>query len=928
MTTSRKKPLLSKLVYIHELDSVRNSDAEIERARKCLYDEILINGNTPVISFNQLTDSRAFLGLITESAEKAHEAESLPSDEAQGDSSDKASRDSLLNMEYLMREGRIKIVRFKDKRTASQYLQDNLDPKRAQEEEQFILSGWPIPYRRDDPKRGTLIESIRLALRNSDPDYLDRHSEDDHVRQRAGFGQSEAVPPSLPADQLRPLKQLVEFMLFISKTEFAYTDINPGTTPRFATLLKLVTERIESGKIVPTGIDDKDAMANACVNLRKLGAGIQEKSRDKINNRSAWHKALRESSAVRPRVQELSFAIVDLCYNLKVESGIDRCSHFMNPADEASFDVAVGAKLGQYAADYVMYEHTYQDGSCFTSADASAQASRSNGLDWSLAVSIQRALSRRFEPLAGMAAKSGNIESYGSRLRDQRAKWRRDVYGSLGFQTLGAFLYVVLFAFIEVVLSLIDNLVEGAGTAALASDAPGIEDMFTFNRTIAISVIFLVGVIAYTLLTKNERSHSVKVPIAGVAAIFFVIMPVLACIDVAPVPGGMPEIAFEPSDFIDNFVAMLPSLLVGLVAVIAFASIGSLLEERTGVPALFDSMRLTKASVVDAWKFWRLTRAQERGDASLSKYCEISLNPWKRFRNETEEEAASSPAWRKYVELVKAHDRELAFDPALEIILDEKTAREFTDASGRAIGIIHDSPFSTFVVDLVRDSNGHKFAYERLIPKAKSGVVIVPKHDEKFVLLDQFRHAIRRRQLAFPRGFGEERLSPVENACKELSEELNLATPIEESDMMFLGKLTPDSGISANIVSVFWCEIGDYAITEGNEGILDVCEMSEDELRAAIARGATSGADGDADSESIPSRDGNSTDTGARTDDGMGAHAADAIEVDSTEADSAGPDIITDGFTLAAFAMWECSEGRVRKKRRCRCPRRFLRQKP
>ena len=59
-----KKQIYSKLVYIHELDSVRSSEAEIKHARSRLYEEILINGNTPVISFNQLADSKAFIGLV------------------------------------------------------------------------------------------------------------------------------------------------------------------------------------------------------------------------------------------------------------------------------------------------------------------------------------------------------------------------------------------------------------------------------------------------------------------------------------------------------------------------------------------------------------------------------------------------------------------------------------------------------------------------------------------------------------------------------------------------------------------------------------------------------------------------------------------------------------------------------------------------
>lgn len=52
---------MRKQVYLFELDSVRNSKAEIERAQKALFEEIILNGNSVVLSFNQLSDSRGFL---------------------------------------------------------------------------------------------------------------------------------------------------------------------------------------------------------------------------------------------------------------------------------------------------------------------------------------------------------------------------------------------------------------------------------------------------------------------------------------------------------------------------------------------------------------------------------------------------------------------------------------------------------------------------------------------------------------------------------------------------------------------------------------------------------------------------------------------------------------------------------------------------
>lgn len=49
------------LVYLFELDSVRNSKAEIIKGQQALFEEIVMNGNQVVLSFNQLTDSDEFL---------------------------------------------------------------------------------------------------------------------------------------------------------------------------------------------------------------------------------------------------------------------------------------------------------------------------------------------------------------------------------------------------------------------------------------------------------------------------------------------------------------------------------------------------------------------------------------------------------------------------------------------------------------------------------------------------------------------------------------------------------------------------------------------------------------------------------------------------------------------------------------------------
>ena len=63
---------MNKLVYLEELDSVRNTPDEIKIGQQALYEEIVINGNKVVLTFNQVLDSRAFLSAIENEKQYQH----------------------------------------------------------------------------------------------------------------------------------------------------------------------------------------------------------------------------------------------------------------------------------------------------------------------------------------------------------------------------------------------------------------------------------------------------------------------------------------------------------------------------------------------------------------------------------------------------------------------------------------------------------------------------------------------------------------------------------------------------------------------------------------------------------------------------------------------------------------------------------------
>lgn len=196
------------------------------------------------------------------------------------------------------------------------------------------------------------------------------------------------------------------------------------------------------------------------------------------------------------------------------------------------------------------------------------------------------------------------------------------------------------------------------------------------------------------------------------------------------------------------------------------------------------------------------------------------------MRDNKIKEKLSSREWVDYCELMRVRQSAFA-DGVLKIITDIDEVVSFEETTGTKIGVIYRSAYTILVVDLVCDTLGRRFAYERILPAVDGGAVVcMTIHNGKYVLLRQFRHSLRGEQLSFPRGYGEVGISSEDNVRKEIAEELGAET----KGIQFLGSVVPDSGLSGSSAAVYKCEIGDYKITSGYEGITDVVELGEDEL--------------------------------------------------------------------------------------------------
>lgn len=181
------------------------------------------------------------------------------------------------------------------------------------------------------------------------------------------------------------------------------------------------------------------------------------------------------------------------------------------------------------------------------------------------------------------------------------------------------------------------------------------------------------------------------------------------------------------------------------------------------------------------------------------------------------------------------------FQPSHEIPLcmDEKTLRDFSRACGVPVGVVYDnSPYYLVVADLCVRRDGTFYTYSRVIypHRESNGVVVIPWREGRFGLLSIFRHPPRMESGGeFPRGFAED-LPPVENAAKELWEELGVRVSSRELEL--LGEIQPDTGLSAGKIQVFCARVGQTDIpVENGEGIHGVRWVTPLEMAGEIADG-------------------------------------------------------------------------------------------
>lgn len=392
---------MNKLVYLFELDSVRNTPQEIERGQQALYEEIVLNGNRVVLTFNQLVDSWAFLCMLRD-AELAEYVSEL-------------FEIGVLKISCF-RRGFTASQHEKYVRTASQYVQESLRTCLANNENTFLFSALPL---KSDNKG--FLKLILQALKYGDIECLEMlkgdyetwesralsiiamQEEENHLAEKAVDGEDETAKKKRMERQNEKLElelekvrqkvlqtsdedldfiiRFVRLMIRLGLSDLAKNsartvhdipeDAKVGAGKLYSGYEARVIALLEAGRICLPDDDDKHVFSGEVLQLL-----IDTFQQIPSKNRSNWLKTFPK---VRPpktdedkKVLYMAEAIIDLCYNFVTEESVLNCSHHnAYIVDDNAFIEQFESRLETYWEDGKQGVHLFNRGDQETMPDLS-----------------------------------------------------------------------------------------------------------------------------------------------------------------------------------------------------------------------------------------------------------------------------------------------------------------------------------------------------------------------------------------------------------------------------------------------------------------------------------------------------------------------------------------------------------------------------
>ncbi len=779
---------MKKYVYLFELDSVRNTDREIELGLKALYNEVTWNGNVVVLTFNQLVDSRAFFSLLAD---------------------DRNYQDFI----DLFESGALRISRYGDIRTISQYLLDSLKSKKK-----FVYSGWPLRSTQDE-----LIALIERSLTYSDlseiKDWINVGKNNDlQVKdlfvEKDPASNVQALPVKQCTDILEQLYGLIKTVLRLSGMHDIYIPPKENCAGRkLLDFLKFIdltaitstdfTNIVRSlGKVSYLDKDERKALENfnpseASDWFAKAISLIKKTNCFNTNNdnRSDYvdelfedfykdknEKDKNELKFDKP-IYQLAEAIVKLAYNYVCEASICDVSKHYNENDLGD---AINEKCSfkcDFLSRLVRYFWLIGDWNKRFLCDKAHTFEKYNGAIPLFCRSVRFAKYIRRDLQTRDTAKL--LPRYES---DQRGAFVHKL--SIIWKLVGNSVQVLLCFGVVALIEIISQKFQNCQL---------VEQLLIRFHDWAASIIIL------------QRFHDWLpwLPCGKLCRfLYFIGLIIVVQIVTKWIKKTLKKFKrFNKFDFLSlsEAVEKLGIFLFDFIRIMGFIMF------RIRPKTYFNSVKINSVP----------KHVFIQSDA-MRKYIKLRENP------KMEKLFAPSPVYPLAIAQSDEHCNKCD-----SIIVELGRLEEIY---GCRFGVVYESKYNSIIVDPVKKDGGGYFPYERVIPKAGDGVVALTVCNGKYVLLRQYRHAPRTEVLSFPRGFAEENFTDKDNVAKELNEELHV-TPNDIVSIEMLGRVFPDSGILATCASVWLVTVSRYAAVKNHEGILGTEELDEEKFCNYIREG-------------------------------------------------------------------------------------------
>ena len=205
---------------------------------------------------------------------------------------------------------------------------------------------------------------------------------------------------------------------------------------------------------------------------------------------------------------------------------------------------------------------------------------------------------------------------------------------------------------------------------------------------------------------------------------------------------------------------------------------------------------------------------------------------------------ASEISRAEYLNLIEAHPEVVmptgnVSRGEIEIVLDSEKMATIEVTTGRDVGVLHSDAHWIWINDACKFPDGSEGVIGRILAKnlkPRPGAAVLPVlSDGKIVLNCEFRHASRNWELEMPRGGIKPGETEEDAAKREVLEETGCVV----DQLIRLGEVTGDSGVTGMIVPIFMGQISDVQKPdrEISEAINQTLALSISEIQEAFVRG-------------------------------------------------------------------------------------------